>query len=350
MNKVGFQTAISYGEYKQGIIDYLVEGFDDYFYFKGKKACVIPNDRLHAQLQDMPQPNMLRIALKIVQFLSYLTIAIPLFMLLGKTILRSIRKIELIDAKIANLNYLFLARRTVRSQEGCCGNISAKIMTVVRQKLQEKAPAGISFDSALYNKHASVIGTCTAMSLEFASTYFSLRTEFKNMSPASESFIDRIRLLKDKFETSSEEIRSRQFAYSCIKVDRTVKMDVTRAKVESCINYHDFGTDYCSKEVDLTTDKNLLQQEINALPQGVYFIRMLKPADNHKLEARAHSMIYVHEKDVGFFYDNNWGLEKISAKDCGTGGIELYNRLLNVHKEWDIPMVRFYSLKPQFPF
>lgn len=348
MNKLNFQTAISYGEHKQGIVDHLVEAFDDYFYFKGKKACVISNDRLHAHLQEMPQSSMPRIALKVIQFISYFTLVIPLSMLLGKIILRSIRKIELIDIRVANRNFLFLAKRTERSQEGCCGKISAKVMNLAVKRLQEKAPAGILFDSSLYGKHASIIGTCTAMSLEFASAYFNLCKEFKDVSHNSESFINKMRLFKANFQTSSEEIRSRQFAYSCVKVDQTVKMDVSKAKVESYMNYHDFETDYWSKEVDLTADKSVLQQEINKLPYGIYFIRMLKPADNHKLEARAHSMIYVHEKDVGFFYDNNWGLEKISAMDCSTGGIELYERLLNVHTEWDIPMVRFYSLKPPF--
>lgn len=106
MSKVKFQTAISYGMHKQGVVDYLVEYFDDYFYFRGKKAFVIPNDRLHARLQHMPQPNTIRVALKVVQALSYLTLAIPLFMLAGKLILRRIRTIELIseDSKKKSVN------------------------------------------------------------------------------------------------------------------------------------------------------------------------------------------------------------------------------------------------------
>lgn len=360
MDKVDFKTPISYGEHKQGIVDYLVEGFDDYFCFRGKKACVIPGNRLHAKLKAMSPSKypLLRLALKVVQLISYLTIAVPLFMLTGKAILRNTRKIELktdiqsinvnpIDPRLANPKYLFLARQVGRSQEGCSGNISLKKTAIVRQKIQEKAPLGIFFDSSRYAKNSSIRGTCTAMSLEFASIYFRLRQELKDMSPGSETFLDKMRLLKEKFEISSKEMRSRQFAYSSITVDRTVKMDISRTKIESCISFHDFETDYCSQEVDLTADTGLLKQEINALPYGVYFIRMLMPADNHKLEARGHSMIYVHDKDVGFFYDNNCGLEKLSAMNSGTDGTELYERLLNVYKEWDIPKVRFYGLKPK---
>lgn len=129
-------------------------------------------------------------------------------------------------------------------------------------------------------------------------------------------------------------------------VDRTVNMDVSRSKVQSWIKYYGFRTDHCSREMNITTS-GVWQQEIDALPYGVYFVRMHKPTDNHKLEARGHSMIYVHEEgDIGFFYDNNWALEKISAINNSTNGTLLYERLLNVHRQWDIPSTRFYRLQP----
>ncbi len=251
------------------------------------------------------------------------------------------------DLRIANADYLFLARREGRSQEGCCGNVSVERADVVRQKLQERAPPGISFDSTIYHRSPAIIGTCTAMSLEFASTYYRLRKESQDITPGNEAFLNKMRLLSKSFEKSTEEMRSRQVAYSSITVDRTVNMDVTRNKVESCLKYHDFETDYCSKEMDIRVDTGLLQQEINTLSDGVYFVRMLMPTDNRKLEARGHSMIYVQEKDVRFFYDNNCGLEKMSALNSGANDTLLYERLLNVHKQWDIPMLRIYRLKPE---
>jgi hypothetical protein len=259
--------------------------------------------------------------------------------------------IERIVAAIASYwqpspEYLFLAKKAGRGQEGCRGSISVKEADRVLEKLQERPASGIFFDAGIYHGCPSIIGTCTAMSLEFASTYFRLRKELKHMSPGSEPFLDKLRLLSGIFEKSSEEMRSRQAAYSSITVDRTVDMDISRSKIESCIKYHDFETDYCSREVDIT-DADLLQHEINALPLGVYFVRMLMPRDNHKLEARGHSMIYVHEEDVKFFYDNNCGLEKISKMSSDSNGLLLYERLLNVHRQWNIPMVRLYRLKPE---
>jgi hypothetical protein len=250
------------------------------------------------------------------------------------------------DIRIANPDYLFLARRSGRSQEGCCGSISVERADAVRQKLQEGATPGISFDSSIYRRCPSILGTCTVMSLEFATSYFRLRAESTDINPSNELFLDKLRQLGERFEISSEEIRSRQAACSSITVDRTVNMDVSRSKVQSWIKYYGFRTDHCSREMNITTS-GVWQQEIDALPYGVYFVRMHKPTDNHKLEARGHSMIYVHEEgDIGFFYDNNWALEKISAINNSTNGTLLYERLLNVHRQWDIPSTRFYRLQP----
>lgn len=245
------------------------------------------------------------------------------------------------DIRIANSDYLFSAIQQGRSQEGCRGTVSVKRADEVREKLAAKAPPGISFDSSIYHQSPYIIGTCTCMSLELASNYFRLRTELKHLDPSSEQFLQALRQLRQNFEKSSEEMRSRQIAFSSITIDRDVNMeDVSKNKITSWVQYHDFETDYCSKELDIKENMDLLQQQINFLPLGVYFVRMHKPSDNHKLEAGGHSMIYVHEESVSFFYDNNYGLEKLSNSSL------LAERLLSIHNEWVIPIVRLYQLKP----
>ena len=237
-------------------------------------------------------------------------------------------------------NFLFRAKQNERgSQEGCIGNIAIEKTNEVCRKLQQNPAPGISFDSASYKEGSTIIGTCTAMSLKFASTYIGLREELNEISPESEPFLDRLRLLKDDFETSSEEMRSKQMAYSSIKVDRSVDMDISRNKIESCVRGHDFEIDLCSNEIEMSENKDLWEKELNSLPNGIYFVRMLKASDNCKLEARAHSMIYVREENVAYFYDNNCGLEKLS-----TASIPIYERLLSVHQKWDIPSTRLYLL------
>lgn len=270
----------------------------------------------------------------------WIAISIGVFLVLLSASIKCVQQRSLEDKKIADHEYLFLARRNGRSQEGCRGSASVERANVVRQQLQEKAPPGISFDPSIYQQCPSIIGTCTAMSLEFASTYLRLRSELNNLDPGSEQFLEKIRLAGESFETSSEEMRSRQIAFSSITIDRKVNMDVSKNKVTSWIRYHNFETDHCTRELDITENIDLLQQEIDSLPHGIYFVRMHKPGDNHKLEARGHSMIYVCEESVRFFYDNNRGLKKMSNSTL------LSEELLNVHNEWDIPIVRLYRLKP----
>jgi hypothetical protein len=240
--------------------------------------------------------------------------------------------------QLSNANYLFVARQDDGSQKGCWGAFSIEKADAVWQKLQKNPAPGISFARTIIHTARSISGTCTAMSLEFASTYFRLREQSEGMSPNSKPFLDKLRSLQASFETSSEEMRSRQIAFSSITVDPKARIDISRSKIESCVKVHNFAIDHCTNEIDITAEAGLLQKEISSLPPGVYFIRMLKPKNNHKLEARGHSMIYVHEKDVSFFYDNNSGLETI-VED------QLPGRLLTIHKQWDIPKVRLYRLR-----
>jgi hypothetical protein len=242
-----------------------------------------------------------------------------------------------------NRDYLFLSSQEGRSQEGCRGSISIEKADIARQKLQQNALPGLSFDPMIYRNCPSIRGTCTVISLEFASAYFRLRKEFPELSPASASFLDKLRALKGHFEKSSEDMRSRQAAYSSITIDRSVEMDISRSKTESWIRCHNFVIDRCSSELNITTNRALLQQEINALPPGIYFIRMHKPSSNHKLEERGHSMIYVREEDIRLFYDNNDGLEVIPMAQRDADG--LVERLAGVHQQWDIPLARLYRLR-----
>lgn len=255
---------------------------------------------------------------------------------------------DLSDVNIDVLNtpdYLFRAQQNGKSQEGCRGGISVKKAKKVWQKLQERPAPGISFDSTIIDTCSTIIGTCTAMSIEFASSYFSLRKEMNNISPGSQQFQDRLRDLKNKFETSSDKMRSKQMAYSSITVDPKKNIDISKNKIESCVRSHDFEISYSSSEMEINLRDSWIK-EINNLPIGVYFIRMIKPAkNNHKLEERGHSMIYIHETDAGYFFDNNTGLEKIfETREIKKGNL-LYERLLSVYKTWDIPMMRFYRLE-----
>ncbi len=100
MAKVGFFTAVSFGDQPKSCTQSLLETVDNYFYLGGKKAYVIPG---HAQqdgqstiLITKDSPAFLITALKVI---SYPTVVIPVILLIAKAVLRSIHSFHIIDAK-----------------------------------------------------------------------------------------------------------------------------------------------------------------------------------------------------------------------------------------------------------
>lgn len=100
MPKVGFFTAVSFGDQPKSCTQSLLETVDGYFYLGGKKKAYVILG--HAQ-QDgegtilaKDSPAFLITALKVI---SYFTIVIPVILLATKAVLRSIHSFHVIDAK-----------------------------------------------------------------------------------------------------------------------------------------------------------------------------------------------------------------------------------------------------------
>lgn len=99
MAKVGFFTAVSFGDQPKSCTQPFLETVDSYFYLGGKKAYVIPG---HTQsgaegaVLSKDSPAFLITALKVV---SYLTVALPIVMLIVKAVLRSIHTFHIVDVK-----------------------------------------------------------------------------------------------------------------------------------------------------------------------------------------------------------------------------------------------------------
>src|SRR3989338_353064 len=99
MAKVGFFTAVSFGDQPKSCTQSMFETVDSYFYLGGKKAYVIPG---HAQqgiegaVLAKDSPAFVITALKVI---SYLTVALPVVMLIAKAILRSIHSFHIVDVK-----------------------------------------------------------------------------------------------------------------------------------------------------------------------------------------------------------------------------------------------------------
>ena len=100
MERVAFFTPVNFGgDQPKSSTESLIESVENYFYLGGKKAYVIPgeinqNSKGVVLLQD--SPALLAVVLKVI---SYLTVIIPVVMLIAKAIVRSLYHFHIIDAK-----------------------------------------------------------------------------------------------------------------------------------------------------------------------------------------------------------------------------------------------------------
>lgn len=230
------------------------------------------------------------------------------------------------------------------NQVGCDGQVSIAKVESIRAKLEAHRSIGIGFNQA---KIVSSLkgGTCTAMSLEFLDLYFQTKKiNLQQPDAQSEMLVNHLMQLGAKFSSSSQEMRDRQAAYNTIEVESTDStIDYSRNKVQSLANYHSLMIDYSSSEVDIHKLDDAISQEIDALPEGAFFIRILKPANNEKLEEDGHSLAYIKEHGLGLFYDPNFGIVNLTPGEHSKilfAGFKICFCLFQVSK------ARFYRLQP----
>ncbi len=99
MNDISLDIAVSFGNYPKTYSQMLLEAADDYFYWGGRKACVIPG-HLEGKSEgviltdDFPKASFLITALKVI---SYFTGIIPAIAYLTRVLMRRDRQYHVID-------------------------------------------------------------------------------------------------------------------------------------------------------------------------------------------------------------------------------------------------------------
>lgn len=220
---------------------------------------------------------------------------------------------------------------------------SGRVYSIL-DKLSSAAPNGIHFNQASFNPGTYLDGgTCTAMSLEFLSLYLKRGNQ--------EDLLDQV---TKTLSFSSQELRNRQMAYNMIEVDRDLlsqpcqegtSFDYSKNKIQAIANYHDLKIDYASEELDLkiSGSNHLFDQLMEKLPQGAFLIRVLKPADNQKMEEFGHSLAYIQDGKTGLLYDPNEGLRQLDPDKKNQVLYELIN--IDVVEAFDASRLRFYRLQ-----
>lgn len=192
------------------------------------------------------------------------------------------------------------------SQEGCWGAFDRALAEDVRQKILEMKEKGIDFgpieDNFLYG------GTCSAMALDFIEFYRTLKAQ----NDPADVFLKKLKEMgARRYRRSSAEMRARQAAFNCIRVDLAESEDPSKDKIQSLANFHDFKIDHFCEEFKSNDPR--LKEAVANLPYGVYLVRMRHPANNQKQELFGHSMVFVHDPEYTLFYDPNEGVENLSG-------------------------------------
>jgi hypothetical protein len=228
----------------------------------------------------------------------------------------------------------------VGSQNGHEGDVAISKVEAIRAKLQNQSPLGIHFNRDKVVNHLEG-GTCTAMCLEFIDSYFKIK---KNHVQSPESLINRIAEVRAQFASSSEKMRIQQAAYNTIEVVKADgQIDYSKNKLQALANDYNLTLDYSSKEIDVEEigAETELESEIDILPKGLYFVRILKPANNEKLEEKGHSLVYIKEPDINLFYDPSFGLKNLAALKHSA---ELFQRFKYNFEIFQVSKARFYQV------
>lgn len=231
------------------------------------------------------------------------------------------------------------------SQEGNIGSYPVEKARQAHAKLQETREKGVSFNSEKITGEISG-GACSVMSLDMLATYFALKQQYlMGSSPNRELFAQKLHEAAERYAGVSEDWRALQAAFNTIEVSREEGVALARSKVQSLASYHGFRIDHASRELDISClSETELDREMQSLPDGAYFIRMIKPEENEKMEAYGHSLVYIKEGGRGFFYDPNYGLRDLS-KDRHAEILAM-NFAQNV-ADWKLTRATFYRLSPR---
>ncbi len=144
-------------------------------------------------------------------------------------------------------------------------------------------------------------------------------------------------------KSGRQSIRNIQAAFNTISINTAEKVDkISQEKIKALVTYFDLKIVDSTEEcliLETEEDKNSFSETINKLQNGVYLIRVIKKADNHKLEVQGHSTLYIKNSAEELYFDTQLGLYKINgAKDI------IYTSICSAKRRFEIDCCTFYQL------
>lgn len=225
------------------------------------------------------------------------------------------------------------------TQEGCYGHVSQNKAASVFTRLFQNRERGVTFNPAKITDYLQG-GACTAMGFGFADEVSRLKAQRCSKT----QFLNGVRSLRQQFKNCSEEMRVRQAAFNTIEVQgNTSDMDIARNKVQSLANLHNYKIDHTSQEIRVGNGdcSAAVRDEMAQMPDGLYLLRSVKPANNEKLEECGHSWIYFKDQQEGIIYDSNYGAKYMNHVDHAQ---EISQNLNKYFEDFQTSRARFYRL------
>lgn len=216
--------------------------------------------------------------------------------------------------------------------------------------LNRRAPKGVFFNPDLLEKELEG-GACSAIALCVAKKAVELEAE-------PESFLlkiaETVRLLNAEALKGSQaaksgrrRMRSIQAAFNTICVDKTQKVDdIAQEKIRAIAAYYSLGVQSSTEQIRVAGNDALqedIERQLRALDEGVYLLRILHLEDNHKLEAKGHSVVYMKLPGIEAYFDAQLGLYDLT-KSVGENDL-LYQSLRSAQLRFQVDCFKFHKLE-----
>ena len=242
------------------------------------------------------------------------------------------------------------SKKLVKSNQGTTtGFTNLNALSSVFNKIKQEAPASIAL-----NEHSITRlvrgGNCTALSLDFANEF---AVQGLDKIADFDVLTKKVANMAEKYIKGSDAsaFKNRQAAFNCIEIKPNHLKDnvnqLAQDKVQAFLNYSSFNIKNASKTFNILKDtKSSLQETLNSLPNGLHFLRVIKPLNNEKLEEHGHSMIVFKHPSGFLFYDPNCGVEVVPNKDIST---VIFDSLALNYARFEVSEARFYQIEKEEP-
>lgn len=87
-----------------------------------------------------------------------------------------------------------------------------------------------------------------------------------------------------------------------------------------------------------------MQQQMQKLTPGIYLLRILEAADNHKLEVHGHSTLYIKQKGRELYFDTQLGLYDLAKKTNACQPL-VSSSILSAKTRFQVDLCKFHKLE-----